>query len=725
MPHHVLAEPYHACHAAKEGQVIGLGKRHLADSDVDAVRVVRVFGRVDLLEAHLHQVPVLSNRIRLPLPLAVRLTVAVGRPAQEGEGRFWGVGQICLDGKAIAVDSRQVPIFEVDAAIALLAGEQQRGSIGTLVHVGGEVVVQDLDRLGHHDVGDVVLVVVGEGLYAQSVLGNVPSLFIGSAAVAEAVKAAGDGGVGYDSGHSVGCDLINDADVTNPVIILIAPADEGRLQARRQYPEVIIVAGILIGLRILEGDGHFQAVILAHGQAGEVPLFVIGVDGLLLVQFPVGHVVTPGLRFLLALVQRNRFAGIGQHDHQPDHTHLVGRAPIGGVGPVEHPGREGHAAAAALVGNDVQRHVGQQVAIVVLLADGDAIGLQLALVEPVVHLGPSGPAGRRTGLDRQVAIAIVIGDGDLQHGDQTHIAVGVEVGIVLVLLLGEILERRIVVFVALNLAVVVSAGPVQHVESIGEVSFLSRTQLKIHKDGLILLEVFDFEFEGTIVVKGVVWAAHLSEGREVNLIGDAVIVVVSVKQVGDVVAIGVFATGYGVGRRIGVVGRKRIPTLLAIHQAVVVGVRVVRVRVPPLAAPGRPLETPHLHTVGDLVTVAVGIIGVGAQPGFLQVSQAVAVVVAFGVGEVFVVLLQGHLGGEGWGLEVGGWILGIRYWVLVIRDLLVCDLLICQRITVGVPIRGRQFLLIITGGFCFFLALLLFRLAGGNALGKGEGLVAL
>ncbi len=244
----------------------------------------------------------------------------------------------------------------------LLAGEQ-KGGAGLW-----RELLQDPLRLRHHDVGDVVLVSVREGLHEQGILGDIPT----------------GGADGHGAGDVEAAFDLADGDVALAVAVLITPGSKSDPQASRQLPEPIIGLGVFfVGCGVFVSNGHVQAVVLAHREAGQVPVVVVGVHDLHLIWRAV--IRTPRLELFAVLfcvvlglvgwLEALIIAPVGEHLHDPHHPHLVVIAPCALAGPVEHAGRERLLATARLALDQVQGHVGQQVAIIVFLADGDAIGL--------------------------------------------------------------------------------------------------------------------------------------------------------------------------------------------------------------------------------------------------------------------------------------------------------------------------------------------------------------
>ena len=216
---------------------------------------------------------------------------------------------------------------------------------------------------------------------------------------------------------------------------------------------------------------------------------------------------------------------------------------------------------------------------------------------------------------------------------------------------GLLLSSNVVSWTALNLAVVILGGPVQHIEGVGEVFGVRGPELEIHKGGPAGIQVLHREAEGVRGVEGgdarraaadAVAADQLLR-RKVLPVGDAVVVVVGVEDAGNFVAVGV-AEGGDAGRAHVAAGEGG--ALQRIHQPVAVGVLRQRVQVPLLAVVDEPL---HLQRVGDGVAVGVPFGGIGAQPdGLHAIRQAVAIGVhQAGVGLEHRLLLVGQAIGDG------------------------------------------------------------------------------
>ncbi len=186
---------------------------------------------------------------------------------------------------------------------------------------------------------------------------------------------------------------------------MIAAGDERIFQPPGQQPEPIAIrrVGWCAGGRVLPEDGHVQAVILAHREAGEIPVVAVGVDDLGVVQVPTALVHAPVVG-CIGEVLRQRLAAVGDHLHQPDHPHLLGIPQAGAAGLVGHTGREGHSSAAGLIGDDVEGRVEQHVADLVFIPHGDAVGSERLRINHVVRVRVGDIAQGRTG--RGVALCL-------------------------------------------------------------------------------------------------------------------------------------------------------------------------------------------------------------------------------------------------------------------------------------------------------------------------------
>ena len=494
------------------------------------------------LEAHAHLIPVVVQRVSLPLAVLV----AVRRPVDGGQNVQRALGWIQRYLELAAGDrGHAARHIQAGGAVVLLAGKEQGRRVGPLVFVGGEVLFQDAGREFHGDHRQVVLVDVRLRGHHDLAAGDAPTRLLGRCAVAGVVEARLEPG---------------DGQVTLALAVL-APAGEARIQAPRHLPQTVVGLAIIVFAGILVGDGHGHPVILADAEAGQPPFLAVGMHYL-------------------------RLVVVVQQLHQPHHAHLVGVAPLAGVvGPVEHAGRESNVGAARLILDHVQGQVGSQSglgrALVADVAHRDAVGLQLLQVNHLVAVRPVGQvaqvgAGRKAALfqhdgvravhHRQELVAaerlrgaagdvlplpsrhlvayltaqalvqpgrvhgsgvlkskaefgtcalgrqghrgadpagaVLIsslklhtarrrggewqGDGsaahlDLQHRHQTHVAVptGVIAGGLRIHKLGKGGVRG-----ALDLAFLVAAGPVQHVAGVGEVLLLGGVQLEVHEDGV-------------------------------------------------------------------------------------------------------------------------------------------------------------------------------------------------------------------------------------------------
>ena len=522
----------------------------------------------------------------------------------------------------------------------------------------------------------------------------------------------------------------DDADVTNLVCILVAGRGEGLLQTIGQFPQAAVIRFIVVVAGILVGDGDLHAMIFAHVQAGQGPVFRIGVDGRWRAGDPILDEQTPGRSALLRgkrsiPVLGGWRTGIGHRLHQPDHAHFVGFSPGADiVGPIDHAGREGHLAAAGLVSRQVEGNISDHIALVIGVTHGDTVRFQFGHVDHLVGVRAVGDVAQ-VGADSIVPLAqhhgmtaiqqagqLFAGDGasftvsdisvrlhpriaccrtgagidlgreaaggtfklkldfriiallrvlqrgadpasgsipaldlasglrggqrqggnlatagrnlDLQHGHQAHIAV--PIGIIAGRW-GVHLTGKRVVFDPLDLALPVAARPIEYVHGVGQVVRIARSNLKVYEDGVALvpclrLQIVHHQLERS----GVAEARHRFVRRSVHAVGDAIVVVVSVKEVRCAVIVGVQVAS-GVGHTT----RDRSPAFHRVQQAIVVAIRAGGVAVPMLAAQVEPF---HLQVVAQLVVVAVGFVGVGAQQHLLGIGQAVVVGVGGGVGRL-------------------------------------------------------------------------------------------
>jgi hypothetical protein len=141
-------------------------------------------------------------------------------------------------------------------------------------------------------------------------------------------------------------------------------------------------------------------------------------------------------------------------------------------------------------------------------------------------------------------------------------------------------------------------------------------QLEVHEGGRDRREAVHLQREGAGLAERLRGAG---EGRQVFGVGDAVVVVIAVKGIGDTVGIGVIRHTILIG----------VP-LLPVADAVAVAVDVIGVQVPRLAAE---LNALGLHAVGDPVLVRVGEGRVGADAQLLVVGEPIAIGVGAAVDE--------------------------------------------------------------------------------------------
>ncbi len=622
-PHQVRTPLHRATRPAVEDQVVGLGQGELAEQDILVVGLVLVLGE-DVLQTHLQLVDVLGDGIGAPRVLHV----AEGRPVDEGLGLQRDVVGGELDRELVAIHGHRVAVsVQVGEAGPTLLGEQQRHRVGARVDVGREGAAQDLLRLRHADVRDEALVRIGVRLGLQ--LDGVGD-----------PEASRDGGRARDGEARVN---LRDGDIALTIVVLIAPDGEAGLEPAGHPPEWIVVLQLIVVFGMLVGDGHVEAVVLAHAQAGEGPRLGVGAHDLELVQHP------------LALL----ILAVGQHLHQPDDAHLMRQAPVGGLGagaalpggdggPVEHAAREGHPVAVRLVLDHAERHVGRQVTVVVRGAHRNPVRVELAGVQPLPQRDLVGAGEWRALLHRQVAVvALLEWDLDLQHGDEAHVALVAVGGQGFVTLL-DVGKGGVVARLALDLCPLIAAGPVEHAHGVPQVVLVVGPQLEIDERRRARLQIVHLQQERALVVEGRAVVVHHRVNREVHPVGGAVAVVVPVEGVRDVVLIAVLADA--VRREAMLILTHLLRAFHAVQLIVVVGVGFERVEIPLLP---RVPEARHLHIVRDLVAVRVLLVGVGAQSLLLCVGQAIAVIVALGV-RLFLAVARRPEGRGGAGREILG-----------------------------------------------------------------------
>ncbi len=182
------------------------------------------------------------------------------------------------------------------------------------------------------------------------------------------------------------------------------------------------------------------------------------------------------------------------------------------------------------------------------------------------------------------AFHLVAGDNDLQHGNQTHVAVlrARVVGASGLRIVGSGEGRA---FDPLDLALRVVGRPVEHVHGIGQVIRVDRPELQIEEDGMALIQLGDLDAEGVIAVKRIDVSGHL------------VTLAIAIQ---DAVVIQIAGDGWSV-RRPGVKLNQRC-ALKPVETTVSVRVRAQRIGVPVLV---RVPEPQHLDVVRDGVTIGV------------------------------------------------------------------------------------------------------------------------
>ena len=235
-----------------------------------------------------------------------------------------GIGAAQVEGDVIAA---QAAVAQVARAVAFFARKQdgRRGLAG----VGGKDLVEQLDRLGHHHVGQVVLLGVAEVAPSEIVGVIGPGVdgrqHIGHGHVALAVAVAGV------AGHAVA----------------VAPAQPGIVQVPTGFPQRIVLRLVGVASRVFVEQVDVQAVVFAHLQPAHAPGFV-AVD--------LDHVEFIGARAVGAGGGRVG-TRVGDHLHHPDEAILLRAAPGDGPAatlarPVVHARLVGRAAAAGVVGDD-------------------------------------------------------------------------------------------------------------------------------------------------------------------------------------------------------------------------------------------------------------------------------------------------------------------------------------------------------------------------------------
>ncbi len=219
---------------------------------------------------------------------------------------------------------------------------------------------------------------------------------------------------------------------------------------------------------------------------------------------------------------------------------------------------------------------------------------------------------------------------DFQHGDETQVAIG---GLwVLVALVRRHTGSEGRVEHTLDLPIHVAGGPIQHVHGIGQMLRVLRAELKVnqHRPARArVLQSLKGEGERRVFIVRLIGATPRAEGREVNDIGHAVAVAITVKGIGDTVIVQIRAAG---GR--GELGRRRaeqIGTFHRVRQTVAVGIGIGGVKIPHL--PIATLEALYLGLIGDTVAVRVVLIEFCTQPPLLQISERIAVIITLSIGD--------------------------------------------------------------------------------------------
>ncbi len=298
-----------------------------------------------------------------------------------------------------------------------------------------------------------------------------------------------------------------------------------------------------------------------------------------------------------------------------------------------------------------------------------------------------------------------------EHGNEARVAVGAARVVGRVLRAHIVGELRIVASPALHLAVFIAAGPVQHVERVGQVIGDDRTELQVNQNGIVGVQPVDYQLEGTLAVEGSRRTAHDGSGGRINPVGDAVAVIVAVEQVWRAVPVSVGAS---------LRGCPQARTFKGVWPAVVVRIHRVGVEVPVLSAK---IKAAHLGPIEDAVAIGVGKGWLGAQAQHLPtVPQTVAISIgSFRVGLVLSLLAIGQ-----------------TVLIAVLCFLVVgagdtdshatrarAQGLRGERVAQRVPIRSQQLFLKVARRRLRFLLLLQCGLSGGLALREGRHLIAL
>ena len=344
----------------------------------------------------------------------------------------------------------------------------------------------------------------------------------------------------------------------------------------------------------------------------------------------------------------------------------------GGDGFVAHTGAKRNAFARLLVLHQVERHE-RRFGGGADVAQGDAIGDEFLLGGQICVAG--GVANFHHRHQLQIAIGIVdVGGAPLGGGD---IGIGFAVNIL-----------------HLPLAI---PRPVKDVKCVPKLFGVFGTQLQINHDRFAASRIAHGKVEGGGVAKETIACCRgAGEGGEIPAVGDAVVIIVGVKEIRRSVAVGVQITSRHVS------GRDRIggwcaPTFGAVPQAIIVAVFSVRVGVPALAANQ---VAAHLNAIRQPIIVAIVQGWVAAKARFDKIGQAIVIEIGAIVGgrRPLAVAAGGencrHLGG-GEGSVVERWLIDDAIEVVPTGDArwptgcIACTQLIAVTIGIGLLGIGR------------------------------------
>ena len=351
------------------------------------------------------------------------------------------------------------PIQRQVAYTILLGKHDQRFDGAISGHGRSKDGVEQLDRLGHR-CGCDRLVKRGVALLrdAQNV-GHGKALVFAIRGIPRAVKAVGD---------------LVDRQVALAVTIFIAAQGKVMIQHKRERPERGVILLVGVNGRIFIDQIHRRAMFFAHGQAGEGPGVIVGVEHL-------RHVVDVAVG-LAALRHRLRVLWItdkiDQRLYAPDQPHIVGAGPTAGR-QIAHLATKGDALAVRLIFDHGQRHIDHL---------GGAVGGKV--VDRDVE-------GGQVTLWRQIGAGR--GHTDLQHGEELEIAVGLS-GIRHTPAAGGDIGITFVINI-LHLPGTV-LGPVEYVKGVPEMFGILRAQLKLDKGGCIGGKIVKAQLQGCILTEG-------------------------------------------------------------------------------------------------------------------------------------------------------------------------------------------------------------------------------